>query len=563
MIRAKFFFISSFLHFCAATYVDASFAQSPPGSGATLRELEKPDFRAPPPPRTVPPLKSAPEIAEPAAETLDGERIVVRSISVTGATSIPTEELSALLFPWVGRALSLGELKQAAARITQHYHDMGFLLARAYVPAQTPEDGVVKITVLEGTLGALQLKNSSRISDERLHALTGRLAVGDAVKSDKLERSLLLLRALPGVASANAVLQPGEAVGTTELLVDVAGSQFITGSFDADNYGSSYTGKNRVGSTIYVNSPAGVGDQLSVRLQASTQKLYYGRLAYRVPIGNNGLSGGLAYTASSYHLGRQFEVLDANGTSQGIGAFTSYPFLLSQSLAVTGTLSAEQKQLHDRFDAFDLDNTKSTQALAATFAANGTTEKAAWSTSAMLSFGKLNIKSPSSLEIDNAGAQTNGRYNKLTYSAVGLYRLSGPWSIFGALSGQLANKNLDSSEKFSLGGAEGVRAYPQGEGVGDEGVLASTELRYLLDPGAWGQVELGGFIDYGAIRINHNSYLPGPNNRHLSAIGMSMLWGLPENWQVRASVARKLGSEPAQSDSDSTVRGWLQALKGF
>jgi hypothetical protein len=42
-----------------------------------------------------------------------------------------------------------------------------------------------------------------------------------------------------------------------------------------------------------------------------------------------------------------------------------------------------------------------------------------------------------------------------------------------------------------------------------------------------------------------------------------MLWGLPENWQVRASVARKLGSEPAQSDSDSTVRGWLQALKGF
>jgi hemolysin activation/secretion protein len=151
----------------------------------------------------------------------------------------------------------------------------------------------------------------------------------------------------------------------------------------------------------------------------------------------------------------------------------------------------------------------------------------------------------------------------LTYNAVGLYRLTGPWSLFGAISGQFASKNLDSSEKFSLGGAEGVRAYPQGEGVGDVGLLATAELRYLLDPGRWGQVELGGFIDYGAVKINRNAFLPGPENRHLSAFGMSMLWNLPENWQVRASVARKLGSEAAQSDSDSTVRAWLRAMKGF
>jgi hemolysin activation/secretion protein len=165
--------------------------------------------------------------------------------------------------------------------------------------------------------------------------------------------------------------------------------------------------------------------------------------------------------------------------------------------------------------------------------------------------------------MDDASARTNGHYGKLSYSAAARYRLSGPWSLFGALSGQFASRNLDSSEKFSLGGAEGVRAYPQGEGVGDEGLLTTAELRYLLDPRAWGQVELGGFIDYGAVTVSRNPYAAGPNHRHLSAIGMSMLWGLPDKWQVRASVARRLGSEPAQSDSDSTVRAWLQALKGF
>ena len=34
---------------------------------------------------------------------------------------------------------------------------------------------------------------------------------------------------------------------------------------------------------------------------------------------------------------------------------------------------------------------------------------------------------------------------------------------------QLSSKNLDSSEKFTLGGIGGVEAYPSGEASGDEG----------------------------------------------------------------------------------------------
>jgi hemolysin activation/secretion protein len=562
MTRSNVSFIP-ILFAAGAAFCTTAFAQSVPNAGTSLRELEKPDFRAPPPPPGLPSLQQAPDIAEPPAEAMDGEKFLVKSISISGETSIPTEELSALLLPWVGRELGIAELRQAAARISQHYRDMGYLLARAYVPAQKPDDGAVTIAVLEGKLSALHLKNSSKISEERLHAITGRLAVGDAVRSDRLERSLLLLKALPGVDGVNAVLQPGETVGSTELLVDVLGGPFITGSAEADNYGNSYTGSFRLGSTIYLNNPAGIGDQISMRLQASTHKLYYGRLAYRVPIGSNGLSGGLSYTASSYHLGRQYEVLDANGTTQGIGAFVDYPFRLTPTLVISGMLAAEQKQLRDSIDAFGLENSKSTQTLSATVTANGTTDKSAWSGSASFTSGWLKIKTPSSLEMDDASARTNGHYGKLSYSAAARYRLSGPWSLFGALSGQFASRNLDSSEKFSLGGAEGVRAYPQGEGVGDEGLLTTAELRYLLDPRAWGQVELGGFIDYGAVTVSRNPYAAGPNHRHLSAIGMSMLWGLPDKWQVRASVARRLGSEPAQSDSDSTVRAWLQALKGF
>ena len=49
------------------------------------------------------------------------------------------------------------------------------------------------------------------------------------------------------------------------------------------------------------------------------------------------------------------------------------------------------------------------------------------------------------------------------------------------LSGQAASKNLDSSEQMYLGGANAVRAYPQGTGTGDKGILGTVEFRYYTD----------------------------------------------------------------------------------
>jgi hemolysin activation/secretion protein len=554
------FLLSCFFMIATATSISA---QTIPDAGQTIRELERPNSREPVPMQGVPRLTATPELAFPAAESPDESRFKVNSIVITGATSIPMDELSALVFPWVGREVSFTELRQAAARISQHYQDMGYLLARAYLPEQTPEGGVVTIDVLEGKLSALKLRNSTRINDSRLYGLTEKLTPGKAVKSQAMDRALLLIKELPGVAGVNALLQPGDTVGTTELLVDVLPGPFITGSVEADNYGSTYTGSYRLGSTIYVNSPAGLGDQLSMRVQASNHKLYYGRLAYRIPIGKDGWKIGLAYGASSYHLGRQYTVLDANGSTQGLSMFASYPFVQSQSLVVTGTVSAEQRQLHDRLDSFNVDNSKSTKLLSTTLAASGRRSASSWNAFATYTAGNLDIRTPSSRNLDNISARTHGGFGKLNFYANGQYRLSGPWSVLATVNGQLASKNLDSSEKFSLGGADGVRAYPQGEGVGDEGYLLTTELRYALDPKSLGQIELGAFIDHGAVRINRNPYMEGTNRRQLSAVGVNMLWTMPDNWQLRASVARKLGKEAAQSESDSTARAWLQALKGF
>lgn len=87
--------------------------------------------------------------------------------------------------------------------------------------------------------------------------------------------------------------------------------------------------------------------------------------------------------------------------------------------------------------------------------------------------GRLDIHSPGALFIDSLFARTNGAYMRLAYNGTRLQRLTDDDVFSASLSGQVADKNLDSSAKFSLGGANGVRAYPQGEVIGDEGTLVS------------------------------------------------------------------------------------------
>ncbi len=63
---------------------------------------------------------------------------------------------------------------------------------------------------------------------------------------------------------------------------------------------------------------------------------------------------------------------------------------------------------------------------------------------------------------------------------------------------QLSSGNLDSSSKFSLGGPAGVRAYPVGEGSGDQGLQLSLEARRAMGASGTGLAffDLGGVLHF-------------------------------------------------------------------
>ena len=234
-----------------------TFAQQlPPGAGGQLLQI---------PPTPVAP-RAAPEFrieqrAEPAAPAAAADQVKVRvnSLRITGASAFSESDLLALTGFTPGSELTLVDLEGMAAKISRHYRRNGYFVARAYLPAQEIKDNAVTIAVSEGQYGNITLNNSSKLSDRVARSQMEGLSSGDTITALPLESRLLLLSDIPGV-QVTSTLAPGASVGTSDLVVNVAPGRLVTGSIDADNAGNPYTGEYRIGATIDINNPLGLGD---------------------------------------------------------------------------------------------------------------------------------------------------------------------------------------------------------------------------------------------------------------------------------------------------------------
>jgi len=538
-------------------------AQTPPSAGSINQQIEREQA-----PR---PAKAAPDIrieqgAVPATPAADHQKILVKSLRVTGARIYPEATLLAVSGFGAQQELTLSELRAMAAKITGHYRKDGYFLAQAYLPAQDIKDGVVAIAVLEGQYGQVSMHNSAKVSDGLTNGVLDGLESGDTVAIAPLESRLLMLSDIPGV-NVKSTLVPGASVGVSDLIVDVTPGRPVSGSIDADNHGNRYTGANRLGAALNINNPSGYGDLVNLRALTSDAGLHYGRAAYQAQIGR--AKAGAAYSYMEYRLGRNFSSLQARGTATIASLYGSYPLIRSRSHSLYAQINLEAKKFQDRVDATSTVADK--KARVAMMSLNGDTRDSigggGLSTYSLTwSSGSIDIQSPLALAADASTVRSNGHYDKLSFQAMRLQSVTESISLYGAIAGQFASKNLDTSEKIGLGGPAGVRAYPSGEAYGDQGYVLNLEARALLPKFSDrlpGQMQLVGFIDTGSVTLNKNAWSAGQNRRSLSGIGIGFNWIDPNNFMLSASLARKLGNAVATSAPDANSRFWLQGVKYF
>ena len=553
----------------AACLVTPAFSQqipNAPNAGQLLRETQ-------PPPALRKPLPTI-EIEQAPAPTKGSEAaltVEIKAFHFVGVTAFASSELQTLLADRIGKKLTFAELEAAANEITAYYRKQGYFGATAYLPAQSIKNGVIEIAVVEGRLGKIKLKldPTVRLKERVIQGYLDPIPKDRTLTGRDIERALLLLNDLPGL-SVSGVLEPGGEVGTGDLDVTVKEGPLVSGAVTADNLGARSAGEHRLGAEINLNDPLRIGDQLSLRgLAAQAGRLDNVGATYVLPVNSIGTKAELSYSSLNYRLGGDFAALDASGSASVAGAKLSHVLIRSRGLNLLGQFSFDAKRLEDRIGAtdsvFDKRLENWTLRLVGDYS-DGWLGGGVNSLGLVTTHGRLALDTESQRTFDagTLGRQSQGRFEKWNYSFSRQQVIAPRWSLYAALNGQRASKNLDSSEKFSLGGPYGVRAFPVSEAAGDEGMTANLELRYVFAtpflPGNW---MVTGFVDAGRSRINKNPSPDDTGNVHkLYASGVGLNWAGYKGVILQSSLAWK-GPGHSTDNTDRTPRLYLQMSTMF
>lgn len=544
-----------------------AFAQVVPDAGSLMREQERQSPLLPKPaPQAVP--------KAPAQLKKSDLRVTVKAFKITGNSLIAEPELQAVLAPWIGKETGYAGLQEALNAISEAYRKRGWF-ARPQLPAQDVTEGIITINIIEGRLGAVHIDDQGkklRASKNFIgESVTARQKAGDPLNLDDLERSSSLLNDTPGIAVAT-VLAPGKEAGESDVVVKVLDKPLITAVVQADNQGARSIGKNKLTANGTLDNPLGIGDQIQLNTNAS-EGYEYAKLGYSLPVGRDGLRAEVSTSAMQYRLIGDLASLKGKGDAQVYGVYANYPLLRSATRNVNLSAAYDRKYYYNEANAvttsdktLDAANLGASGDLLDGFGAGGLT---LWSVS--LTGGNIDLSAtPTNEQADRIGPQSAGAYHKLSYSLARLQRLTDKATLWLSFNGQTAGKNLDSSEKLSLGGSSGVRAYPVMEGTGDDGWLTTLEARYNLLPA----LQVSAFYDHGWIRQSHDaSYTGSPlvNTGTLKGAGLAVGWTQAGNFSLKAVWGRRIGDNPFANplngkDQDGSLdknRLWLTAVKFF
>ena len=548
-------------------------ATAPAPSKAPVAETPaaKPAPAAEPP--AVKPTPAKPEKAEAAEPPAS---IVLKEIRFRGVKSFSNDAMNAMVSKFLGIPLQYDDLLDVAYAVENFYKKNNYL-ARVMLTQQDITEGVLTLDVMESVLSKVKVEQQLAVlpstQDHVLALIERQSPQGRQFTANTLDRGLSLANEVPGV-SVSGSLHQGDEEGETELILKLYKQHSRQAELVADNIGSRATGANRVmGNYSFIN-PTGHGDLLSLSTIVTKGSEYF-RSAYSLPVGVDGWRAGLNASAMDYKvIVGDIGVVGAVGKAFTEGLELLYPLERSPDASSTVTLSAEAKQFTNIMATGNVLSEYDAEVLVAQFSGvDRDFSKASGLLNYSLAFshGQVRLQDGSSYQAtDSTGNRTEGRFNKIRLNLNYLEPWDKQTDVYLGFSGQLADRNLDSSEKFQLGGAMGIRAYPTGEGSGSDGKMLNFEVRHRFENG----ITLTGFYDWGHVDELHIPNTSNPtlkNSYDLQGFGVSAAYNFKNGVSAKATWATRDGENPNpkipsgmdQDGSRDRNRFWLQVAIPF
>jgi hypothetical protein len=253
--------------------------------------------------------------------------------------SIPFDDVAQRFTPLVSKDVTIGQLIEVADGVTKLYQARGYALAFAFITAQTFDDGVMRVTVVEGFVAQIKLPGNAGALDGRIRELAAQISADRPLRRATFERYINLMGRLPGVKVGANVPPPQTTDGATTLELAVQQKPFDV------SIGIDF---NRPGVqgllTVSENGLTSLGEQLSVSalLPKGRDNVTYVATHGGLPIGSDGLAAALD---ASHYRGNPTDNpgLPANiqrtVINDKLAMSLNYPLILSSTRNLTGSVS--------------------------------------------------------------------------------------------------------------------------------------------------------------------------------------------------------------------------------
>lgn len=481
---------------------------------------------------------------------------------------------------------------ELSALLTQQLRSWGYMLGQVLVTEETlnaaQRTGEWQINVLEGKIGTISIVNTSTNTAETVSLIAAQaLCFGTSLKdcqsspilTAQIDRAVLLVRELPNTAIDAPTFSKGAGLGEGDIKWNVRpAGDTVTYNAASDNFGSPSTGRVRATLGLEAANALGMSEILFLSATVSNANLKTYALGSDWLLNSYGTRAGLGASKLNVALSGLTASTVSTGTSWS--AYVKHPAIrtMGNNTNVVATYLNGRSHTDYLGGALVLNSSSSKFILGV----NGQfgdrvnlrdprLTSSAWGIN--LTQGRINLD-PSNIAADAAGAQTNGSYQKLSYS-LGRNQVltaNGAWAVSGNLTGQAAQKNLDSGEKIALGGPAAVRAYPSGELGSDAANIINLDLKHHFDGVQGGRLTASVFTDYASGQLIRNNYAlstisNAANKVVLNGSGFGLSWGRRWNanrtLSINSSVARQGGSASTAEIGSGRSRFYLSATASF
>lgn len=410
---------------------------------------------------------------------------VIRNIILEGSYSLSDEERQGLILPFIGKCLGLVEIRELMRVVTNFYIDKGYVTTRAYIPQQDMSTGTLKLLIIEGITGEIDLeqKNVRTNLATAFPDLKGKI-----LNIRDIEQGLDQINRLQS-NNATMELLPGKEPGKTNILVkNQPATTPVSGTLALDNYGSEATGNTRGTFTLGVDNPLGVNDywfvSLSRNIDANNSRLSKSSLLnFDIPYGYLNFTG--TYSKSAYRslIKTPVQTLMSNGGTSTPSLGVQYVLERSQKDKATLTTKLVHTDTKNyiegslltsssrKLTVLNVDLTKVFSELDGSWTVSGGFSKGLdW-------FGVE--------ELPNAGQGTIPSINFIKFNFSTSYTrpfklMDSHASWSSSIQAQYSHDFLYGTQQIAVGGLYTVRGYDGTSIAGDRGLFWRNDIGLLL-----------------------------------------------------------------------------------